>query len=184
MQAKAAPKASGAAFWREESQNGLWRVRSRSRQKSRFLVGRGQSARITFAPDWISSYGDQSIEKVADRPGTDVSEPPQPTGSRQFAEDVKNSIAPQEQVFFPLGVASKNEDRVYLHCLRMVSGYSLECFSLQRRKEKVSFAVFLENKIDSSVAQPAHPVEKDYGLFGHSAGPMGRESSLGKALNG
>ena len=137
-----------------------------SRQKSRFLLGRGQPAGIAFAPDWIPRCGDQSVENVADRRGTDVPEPPQPTESRQFVEDVENSIAPQEQLF-PLGFASKNEDRVHIRCLRMVSGYSLECFSLQRRKEKVSFAVFAENKIDSSVTQSAHPVEEDYGLFDH-----------------
>jgi hypothetical protein len=135
-------------------------------QKSRFLLGRGHSARIAFAPDWITRCGDQSIENVADRRGTDVPEPPQPTESRQFVEDVENSVAPQEQLF-PLGVPSKNEDRVHIHCLRMVQGYSLECFSLQRREEKASFAVFAENKIDSSVTQPAHPVEEDYGLFDH-----------------
>jgi len=137
-----------------------------SRQKSRFLLGRGQPAGIAFTPDRIPRSGDQSVENVADRRGTDVPEPPQPTESRQFVEDVENSIAPQEQLF-PLGFASKNEDRVHIRCLRMVSGYSLECFSLQRRKEKVSFAVFAENKIDSSVTQSAHPVEEDYGLFDH-----------------
>jgi hypothetical protein len=65
------------------------------------------------------------------------------------------------------GVRSKNEDRVCAKGFRMVSAYPLERFPLQRRKKEVAVAIFSEDKIDSSVAQSAYPVEENYGLSDH-----------------